>query len=65
VQLRIGETYRIKLCSGQVSCWRYLGPDGRGDPRWRDAETGREFCETSLLYAWEILGTQPGAAPTA
>lgn len=58
-----GQTYRIALCSGEERHWRFLGagPDGAW---WRDVETGREFSEASLMYAWTIL-TDPAAPSNA
>jgi len=43
--------YLVALCSGEQRRWRYLGPDARGAIWWRDLETGREFSESSLMYA--------------
>lgn len=48
-------TYDIELCSGERRRWTCLGP-GMGSTRWwRDCETGREFSEASLMYAWRIV----------
>lgn len=47
-------TYRIKLCSGEIVLWTYLGPQD-GEIWWRDEETTRVFCESSVQYAWEVL----------
>ena len=47
--------YLIELCSGEQRHWRYLGPDSRSTIWWRDEESGREFNETSLMYAWRIV----------
>lgn len=49
-------TYLIELCSGEQRLWRYRGPDERGAIWWQDAENGREFTETSLMYAWKVIG---------
>jgi len=51
--------YLIELCSGEQRRWRYLGPDARGAIWWRDLETGREFSESSLMYAWSIVERLP------
>ncbi len=51
----VGDEYRIALCSGEVRCWRYLGPDPSGRGWWRDAETLYEFSEDSLMYAWRVV----------
>ncbi len=56
--------YLIALCGGEVRRWQYLGQDDRSEPRWRDVETGREFSESSVMYAWEIIG-RDDAAPAA
>lgn len=48
-------TYVIELCSGELRRWRCLGPDARSLTWWRDVETGQEFCESSLMYAWQII----------
>lgn len=50
-----GSTYLIELCSGEQRRWRYLGPDSREMLWWSDQESGREFNEASLMYAWRIL----------
>ncbi len=54
--------YRIALCSGEIRRWRYLGPDNHSRIWWRDEETGMEFNETSLMYAWQIESVE-GAPP--
>lgn len=51
--------YLIELCSGERCRWRYLGPDSRGALWWRDVDSGREFNEASLMYAWAILSEEP------
>ncbi len=61
----VNAIYRIELCGGEVRRWQYLGQDDRSEPWWRDIETGREFSESSVMYAWEIIGRDdaaPGAA---
>ena len=50
-----GTTYLIELCSGELRRWRYLGPDARSQIWWRDVESGLEFSESSLMYAWQIV----------
>lgn len=47
--------YVIELCSGEHRRWRYLGPGEQSRGWWRDLETGLEFSETSLMYAWRII----------
>lgn len=49
-----GKTYLIELCSGERRYWRYLGSE-QGVAWWQDTETGREFHEASLMYAWTVL----------
>ncbi|HQU79493.1 MAG TPA: hypothetical protein PLU47_08500 [Azonexus sp.] len=53
-----GGTYIIELCSGELRRWRYLGPDARSQIWWRDVESGREFTESSVMYAWQIVRKQ-------
>lgn len=55
-----GTTYLIELCSGELRRWRYLGPDARSQIWWRDVESGREFTESSVMYAWQIVRKQDG-----
>lgn len=57
-----GETYAIELCSGESRHWQYLGTDSREQIWWRDTESGLEFSEASLMYAWHIVGkaSHPG-----
>jgi hypothetical protein len=50
-----GTTYLIELCRGEQHRWRYLGPDARAQIWWRDVESGREFTESSVIYAWQIV----------
>ncbi|WEN42006.1 hypothetical protein CKCBHOJB_01591 [Thauera sp. GDN1] len=64
MQVRAGHSYTIRLCSGELRCWRFEGADARGLGWWRDAETGLSFSEASLMYAWQIEGEAcTGAAP--
>lgn len=55
--------YRIALCSGELRRWRYLGPDTRSQVWWRDTETGLEFNESSLMYAWQIIPDEGDVPP--
>jgi hypothetical protein len=61
-ELKPNSVYRIELCSGEIRRWRYLGLDDRSQVWWRDMETGLEFNESGLMYAWQILG-EDDAAP--
>jgi hypothetical protein len=54
--LILNATYAIELCSGEQRLWRYRGPDERGAIWWQDVESDREFTETSLMYAWKVIG---------
>jgi hypothetical protein len=56
---KLGEIYVIELCSGERRRWRYLGVSEQSPGWWRDMETGLEFSETSLMYAWRIIGAEP------
>lgn len=47
--------YLVELCSGEQRHWRYLGPDARLQVWWCDLESGREFNESSVMYAWWIV----------
>ena len=53
---RIGQRYTIRLCSGELRCWRFEGADARELGWWRDVDTGLSFSEASLMYAWQIEG---------
>ena len=55
--------YRIELCSGEQRRWRYRGEDAQGNRWWRDEESGQEFNEASLMYAWQVLGPAEPAGP--
>lgn len=57
--------YRIELCSGEQRRWRYRGEDAQGNRWWRDEESGQEFNEASLMYAWQVLGPAPGDLPAS
>lgn len=59
-----GAVYEVALCSDERRRWRFLGDgDGPGthdgDPGrsrwWRDVDTGVEFNEASLMYAWTLV----------
>lgn len=47
--------YEVELCSGERRHWRYLGPDAHAVVWWQDVESGREFNESGLMYAWRIV----------
>jgi hypothetical protein len=51
----LNKEYRIALCSGEIRRWLYLGQDELSQVWWRDMETGMEFNESSLMYAWQIV----------
>ena len=57
--------YRIELCSGEQRRWRYRGEDAQGNRWWRDEESGQEFNEASLMYAWQVLGPAPDDLPAS
>lgn len=48
--------YLVELCSGERRRWRCL-VTGAGEAvrRWRDLESGREFTERELMYAWQLV----------
>ena len=48
--------YVIELCSGELRHRRYLGPGAQSNAWWLDMESGLEFSETSVMYAWRIVG---------
>ncbi|KAB2922236.1 MAG: hypothetical protein F9K30_12820 [Dechloromonas sp.] len=55
--------YLVELCSGEIRRWRRLPPrPGEKAIWWRDLESGREFSEASLLYAWRILSVEDEAS---
>lgn len=54
-ELRSGAIFRIELCSGEIRRWKYLGPDARSVTWWRDVDSGLEFNESSLMYAWRVI----------
>jgi len=54
-KLRLNAIYRIELCSGESRRWKYLGPNNSSQVWWCDVETGLEFNESSLMYAWQII----------
>lgn len=60
---RVGGCYLIRLCSGELRCWRFEGREPHGLGWWRDEETGLSFSEASLMYAWQIEGRADGRAP--
>ncbi len=55
MELRVGQIYAVRLCSGELRRWRFDGQDARGFAWWHDVETDMGFSESSLLYAWELL----------
>lgn len=55
--LRIGETYLVRFCSGECCDWVFLGTDSRSVAWWQGVASGRIFNEGSVMYAWEVLGT--------
>lgn len=57
--LDINAVYSIELCSGETKEWKYLGPDSRRLVWWMDLETKQEFCESSLMFAWNVKGKVP------
>lgn len=59
--LATGDIRLIELCSGELRRWQYLGADGRSIVWWRDLDSGQEFSESSLMYAWRILDNRPEA----
>lgn len=60
----LGEVYLVELCSGEQRHWRYLGPDAHLNTWWCDLETGREFIESNVMYAFQIFGAdEPPANP--
>lgn len=62
---RIGQRYTIRLCSGELRCWRFEGADARELGWWRDVDTGLSFSEASLMYAWQIEGEASADGATA
>lgn len=55
-RLVVDAVYEIELCSGELRRWTYLGGDQRGGVWWRDTESRLEFNESSLMYAWRVVG---------
>lgn len=53
--LRVNDIYPVKLCSGEVRRWKYLGQGAGERIWWCDVTTGSIFNEESILYTWEIL----------
>lgn len=54
-----GRHYRIGLCCGDTRIWEFVGIDSCTLEWWRDSETGNEFSESSLMYAWWIIEALP------
>jgi len=56
--------YLIELCSGERRRWRCLAHrPGDATGWWRDLDSGREFNEASLMYAWRILAKEDDPMP--
>ncbi len=67
IQPQPGRVYLVELCSGEQRHWCCTGRDARGLVHWRDAESGLCFSESSLMYAWRLIGEVPpdgGGAPS-
>ncbi|WP_345792277.1 hypothetical protein AAG895_12180 [Thauera sp. JM12B12] len=64
-ELRVGGRYRIRLCSGELRCWRFEGREPHGLGWWRDEETGLSFSESGLMYAWQVEGCLEMGTPGA
>lgn len=58
IEPKLGKIYVIELCSGELRRWRYLGSGEQSHVWWHDVETGLEFSETSVMYAWRIVGIE-------
>lgn len=58
-----GRVYVVELCSGERRSWRYLGTDATQQAWWRDCDDGREFNESSLMYAWRLITQLPDDTP--
>lgn len=54
-----GQRYLIGLCCGDTRVWEFVGVDARSFEWWRDTETGQEFSDASLMYAWWIIEALP------
>lgn len=63
--LTVNTVYVVELCSGEIRHWRHLGSDSRQQVWWLDEETGQEFHEGSLMYAWSLREPLAGPAPEA
>lgn len=61
--LRSRAIFRIELCSGEIRRWRHLGPDAGSQIWWQDVESGQQFNESSLMYAWRILDEENDGLP--
>lgn len=56
-KLERNTVYTIELCNGERRRWRCLAQNSDSEQVWwRDEESGTEFTEASLMYAWQILG---------
>ena len=64
IKPQVNGDYLIELCSGESRHWRCLPPrPGEASHWWRDLDSGREFSEGSLMYAWRILSREDDARP--
>jgi hypothetical protein len=52
--LELNGIYTIQLCSGELRFWKYLGVGSGNRVWWYDIDTGANFNEESILYAWTI-----------
>ncbi len=56
--------YLVELCSGERRHWRCLAArPGEVARWWRDLDSGREFAESGLMYAWRILARADADLP--
>ncbi len=60
MKLQAGTVYLIELCSGEQCRWQFLGEDAAQRCWWRDLESGREFDDAGLMYAWRVVAALPG-----
>lgn len=59
MKLQAGTVYLIELCSGEQCRWQFLGEDAAQRCWWRDLESGREFDDAGLMYAWRVVAALP------
>ena len=55
--------YHIELCSGEQVPLALPRGWERAGAWWRDEETGLEFNEGGLLYAWHVVAAEDAAPP--